>query len=178
MLLVVCMFSGKTWYWITIGVFFPWKKYFFCSQSSLGTCSSLSSFEVWWFIHFGMSTGVFLFQLMLVQLCWWDFMGIASEIVSRTGKEGNVFICDFFCCLISQYWETWLYTVFFLGVHMCMHAYVCIRWVRVHVCMHMEVTGQYQMSSSITLPYVLRQTLPLKSEFIDGTGLGSVVPKS
>lgn len=34
--------------------------------------------------HFGMSVGVILVQLMLImQLCWWDFMGVASHITRR-----------------------------------------------------------------------------------------------
>lgn len=38
----------------------------------------------------------------------------------------------------------------------------------------MEARGQYQMSSSVTLPCILRQSLSLNLEFIDGAGLAGL----
>lgn len=76
-----------------------------------------------------------------------NFMGIASEIFSKTGKGRNVFICDFLPSSLSI--ENWLAcTLFFSYVYICvcMLTYVLGECVCTCACMHVEVIGWYQTS--------------------------------
>ena len=71
-------------YWITSRCALPWGRWFLLLSAFL-SCLSFSG-KGWGLlgspcpIHFIMAIVAVVVQLIFIQLCWWDFKGIASEI--------------------------------------------------------------------------------------------------
>lgn len=70
------------------------------SQISSVTYSSLSMVEALWTFptQFGMVVGVILGRLMWSQSCWWDFMGVTSDIIRKRNLMANSLILWFWQC--------------------------------------------------------------------------------
>ena len=65
--------------------FLPWRRPFLLLSAFLSYFGSFSRVEASWVfcVHICMLMGVILIQVIVKQLCWWDFMDIASDIYRR-----------------------------------------------------------------------------------------------
>lgn len=90
--ILVCIFSGLiTWNWTTNWCLLPWRSPFLLLWALLGYLGSFSRVGVPWVfcVHICMLMGVILIQVIVRQSCWWDFMGIASDIYRRHNLAAN-----------------------------------------------------------------------------------------
>lgn len=89
------MFSGITiWYSITNWCALLWDDYLSLPKLFLVDCSSFSRAQesLAFPIHFSISTIVVLVQLVFRHSCWWDSMGVDSNITRRHSLTANFLI--------------------------------------------------------------------------------------